>query len=111
MPLVHRPRPLIKRAPEGHCRHEPSRIAAPGAPLAPHPSPLTPKKQNAPGFPRGRFRINLGGDLLSHAVAHAVSSALRGLTTVFGMGTGVTLSVWPPKTLESKFSATEYGLE
>lgn len=30
-----------------------------------------------------------GGDLLSHAVTHAVPSALEGLTTVFGMGTGV----------------------
>ena len=32
----------------------------------------------------------LGNDLLSHRVV--VSSALRGLTTVFGMGTGGTLS-------------------
>ncbi len=30
-----------------------------------------------------------GGDLLSHAVTHAVPSALEGLTSVFGMGTGV----------------------
>ncbi len=30
-----------------------------------------------------------GGDLLSHAVASAVPSALEGLTTVFEMGTGV----------------------
>ena len=30
-----------------------------------------------------------GGDLLSHPVAQAVSSALEGLTSVFGMGTGV----------------------
>ena len=29
-----------------------------------------------------------GGDLLSHTVARAVPSAQRGLTTVFGMGTG-----------------------
>src|SRR6516164_4985383 len=34
--------------------------------------------------------MNPGSDLLSHAVAHAVPSALEGLTTVFGMGTG-----WP----------------
>ena len=31
-----------------------------------------------------------GDDLLSHAVTHAVPSALEGLTSVFGMGTGVT---------------------
>jgi hypothetical protein len=34
-----------------------------------------------------------GGDLRSHTVARAVSSALRGLTSVFGMGTGVTPAV------------------
>ena len=34
-----------------------------------------------------------GGDLRSHAVTRAVSSAQRGLTSVFGMGTGVTLAV------------------
>jgi hypothetical protein len=40
--------------------------------------------------------IDPGNVLLSHAVAHAVPSAPRGLTAVFGMGTGVTLSLWPP---------------
>ena len=34
---------------------------------------------------------NPGSDLLSHAVTHAVPSAVAGLTSVFGMGTGVTL--------------------
>ena len=37
-----------------------------------------------------------GDDLLSHAVTSAVPSALEGLTTVFGMGTGVAPPVWPP---------------
>ena len=32
-----------------------------------------------------------GSDLLSHTPAHAVPSAVAGLTSVFGMGTGVTL--------------------
>jgi hypothetical protein len=32
-----------------------------------------------------------GSDLLSHTVSHAVPSAESGLTSVFGMGTGVTL--------------------
>ena len=31
-----------------------------------------------------------GNDLLSHAVSRGVPSALEGLTSVFGMGTGVT---------------------
>ena len=35
------------------------------------------------------FDKNPGGVLLSHAVYHAVPSALQVLTAVFGMGTGV----------------------
>ena len=35
---------------------------------------------------------NAGDGLLSHDLAIAVPSALTGLTTVFGMGTGVALS-------------------
>ena len=38
-----------------------------------------------------------GGDLLSQAVSCQVPSALEGLTSVFGMGTGVTPPPWPPK--------------
>ena len=38
-------------------------------------------------------QFNPGSDLRSHAVTRAVSSAQRGLTSVFGMGTGVTLAV------------------
>lgn len=33
-----------------------------------------------------------GDDLLSHTVTHAVPSALKGLTSVFGKGTGVSPS-------------------
>ena len=38
-----------------------------------------------------------GGVLLSQGISTQVPSALRGLTSVFGMGTGVTLSLWPPE--------------
>src|SRR5207247_5679111 len=38
------------------------------------------------------FVLHAGGGLLSHDLAVAVPSALTGLTTVFGMGTGVALS-------------------
>jgi hypothetical protein len=38
-----------------------------------------------------------GGVLLSQAVSHQVPSAQEGLTSVFGMGTGVTPPLWPPK--------------
>jgi hypothetical protein len=37
--------------------------------------------------------LSAGDDLLSHTVSHAVQSARRGLTAVFGMGTGVTPAV------------------
>ena len=37
----------------------------------------------------------LSSDLLSRAVTHQVSSALRSLTSVFGMGTGVTSASLP----------------
>ena len=38
-----------------------------------------------------------GSDLLSRAVSSQVPSALRGLTSVFGMGTGGSLSSLPPE--------------
>src|SRR5476651_1280255 len=42
------------------------------------------------GFEPGDF-------LLSHTLARAVPSGLRGLTAVFGMGTGGSLSLWSPR--------------
>jgi hypothetical protein len=39
----------------------------------------------------GLARNTPGSDLLSHTPADAVPSAVAGLTSVFGMGTGVTL--------------------
>src|ERR1700693_4069246 len=41
----------------------------------------------------------LGNDLLSHRVTPTVPSALEGLTTVFGMGTGVSPPPWSPNKL------------
>ena len=38
-----------------------------------------------------------GGVLLSHLVSEAVPSALRGLASGFGMGPGVSPSLWLPK--------------
>jgi hypothetical protein len=43
------------------------------------------------------FVINPGNDLLSHQVSLTVPLALRGLTSVFGMGTGVTPSLESPR--------------
>jgi hypothetical protein len=42
-------------------------------------------------------RCMSGGVLLSHNLAVAVPSALKGLTSGFGMEPGVSLSLWPPK--------------
>ena len=41
--------------------------------------------------------LESGDVLLSRAVSSQVPSALRGLTSVFGMGTGGTLSPLPPE--------------
>ena len=53
-----------------------------------------------------------GGDLLSHKVTPAVSSARQGLTSVFGMGTGVTLAAKPPENLipDKKISEVIHAL-
>ena len=40
-----------------------------------------------------------GNVLLSQAVSHQVSSALKSLTSVFEMGTGVSSSLLPPDSL------------
>ena len=46
----------------------------------------------------GLYEIYSGGVLLSHDLAVIVSSAQEGLTSVFGMGTGVAPPVMPPGT-------------
>ncbi len=46
--------------------------------------------------------VMFGGDLLSRGPAAQVPSALAGLTSVFGMGTGGTLPPWPPKLFECR---------
>lgn len=54
--------------------------------------PKTPKTEN-PRCPRGTPGVSQkesGSDLLSRAVSREVPSALEGLTSVFGMGTGGT---------------------
>ena len=60
----------------------PSKYALPGAPI-----------KKARHFWRAFLYFNLGDVLLSHTVTHAVPSALKGLTSVFGMGTGVSPSL------------------
>ncbi len=48
------------------------------------------------------FIVESGGDLLSRTVTSQVPSALKGLTSVFGMGTGVTPSSLPPEMVSYK---------
>ena len=48
------------------------------------------KKASPPSSGEDGGLITSGSDLLSHAVSRGVPSALEGLTSVFGMGTGVT---------------------
>ena len=56
------------------------------------------KKSPEPDKDSG-LKKNSGGVLLSHLVAQAVPSALKSLTSVFGMGTGVASLPSPPKTV------------
>ena len=49
-----------------------------------------------------------GSYLLSRAVSHQVSSAWQSLTTVFGMGTGVTSVLSPPDKLTMHSYSTSY---
>ena len=65
-------------------------------------------KKKAPSLNQDQgLRINFGDALLSHAVTHAVPSALKSLTSVFGMGTGGTSSLESPKT-DIRFSEFSY---
>src|SRR5690606_31935437 len=59
----------------------------------------------------GREKMWAGGDVLSHPVSRAVPSALRGLTAVFGMGTGVAPAPWPPASTSSLQKATRALVE
>ena len=64
--------------------------------------PGQPRSQrlNEDGEPSGSPSLaKSGGDLLSQGVSTQVPSALVGLTSVFGMGTGVTPPPSPPKPL------------
>ena len=62
------------------------------------PGPPRSQRLNEDGEPLGSPSVaKSGGDLLSQGVSTQVPSALVGLTSVFGMGTGVTPPPSPPK--------------
>jgi hypothetical protein len=52
-------------------------------------------------YPEWALKCKSGNFLLSHTASRAVSSALVGLTSVFGMGTGVTLPTKSPENLKN----------
>ncbi len=60
------------------------------------------------------MKKDFGGVLLSHTASRAVPSALKSLTSVFGMGTGVASSPSPPKNrlckLTAQFGVSNYFL-
>ena len=75
-----------------------------------------PRNANNPGRSRGCLSKNFGDVLLSQGVYPQVPSALTGLTSVFEMGTGVTLSLWSPKIFsqcethkDSRASTSDYS--
>ena len=53
---------------------------------------------------RAAMKKVFGGVLLSHTASRAVPSALKSLTSVFGMGTGVASSPSPPKNWSTGFT-------
>ena len=60
------------------------------------------RKSPAAGIGAGLLLHDYSGDvLLSQGESPQVPSALASLTSVFGMGTGVTSPLWPPETVLS----------
>src|SRR5580704_3597434 len=68
----------------------------PGPTLGPDTAKPGQRSEAAPCRERPQLKMS-GGVLLSHAVPRAVPSALKGLTSGFGMEPGVSPSPWPPK--------------
>ncbi len=62
-----------------------------------------------PLLPLFEFKKEPGNDLLSHTAAHAVPSARTGLTSVFGMGTGVAPPLKSPGFISGLLSVCQTG--
>ena len=89
-------------------RRERAALWRAGAPSAEIPNEVRdlPKGKGRPGF-HDRPLFYAGDDLLSHTLSRAVQSALRGLTAVFGMGTGGSPAVRSPTNLRGVCVASE----
>ena len=93
------------------CAPSPHPIALPCSPSqllsASIPSnPKTTKKEKPKDFSFKLLYLDSGNVLLSRAVSSQVPSALKGLTSVFGMGTGGTPSPSSPEIVNLSFSLT-----
>src|SRR5262249_32051906 len=76
---------------ESGARSWPDRYAVPSRSWSRRCNPRRAKTNDPPPVKGGRVAtVNRGGVLLSHPVSQAVPSALEGLTSLFGMGRGVT---------------------
>ena len=69
-------------------------------------NPKTTKKEKPEDFSSKLLYLDSGNVLLSRAVSSQVPSALKGLTSVFGMGTGGTPSPSSPEIVNLLFSLT-----
>jgi hypothetical protein len=105
--LARAPRSAV-RSPPASAPELPGRLGRPVRRGLPAPEAKPPAMTSIPlkickyvraiRLPERPSRQIVSGDvLLSHAVARAVPSALRGLASGFGMGPGVSLSLWSPK--------------
>ena len=56
---------------------------------------------------RGGVLVRSGGDFLSHVYDDAVPSAAARLTAEFGMGSGVSRSLWPPDRIRAPTSGSK----
>ena len=93
------------------CAPSPHPIALPCSPSqllsASIPSnPKTTKKEKPEDFSFKLLYLDSGNVLLSRAVSSQVPSALKGLTSVLGMGTGGTPSPSSPEIVNLSFSLT-----
>ena len=109
-------RPLTHETPSSHTLNParvpplliplPSLVPLPNSSLPLSLLPKTTKKEKPKDFSSKLLYLDSGNVLLSRAVSSQVPSALKGLTSVFGMGTGGTPSPSSPEIVNLSFSLT-----
>ena len=109
-------RPLTHETPSSHTLNParvpplllplPSLVPLPNSSLPLSLLPKTTKKEKPEDLSFKLLYLDSGNVLLSRAVSSQVPSALKGLTSVFGMGTGGTPSPSSPEIVNLSFSLT-----